>query len=101
MTARHGSSPRRFEQGGPVADVLLAFERFIPASDMLAYLAMMAPRLGELRRTLKLLVRSTYTAIPRRAITSSSCLTPCLVPSGSWRKSFGNAARRIATRSRA
>lgn len=41
------------EQGGAVADVLLAFERFIPASDMLAYLVMMAPRLVELRRTLK------------------------------------------------
>ncbi len=40
-------------EGGPVADVLLAFERFVPASDMLAYLAMMAPRLVELRRALK------------------------------------------------
>lgn len=41
------------EQGGPVAEVLLAFDRFIPASDMLAYLAMMAPRLVELRRVLR------------------------------------------------
>lgn len=41
------------EQGGRVADVLLAFEKFIPASDMLAYLAMMAPRLVELHRALK------------------------------------------------
>jgi DNA modification methylase len=41
------------EEGGAVADVLLAFERFIPASDMLAYLVMMAPRLVELRRVLK------------------------------------------------
>ncbi|MEP7098158.1 MAG: DNA methyltransferase [Dokdonella sp.] len=41
------------EQGGAVADVLLAFEKFIPSSDMLAYLAMMAPRLIELRRALK------------------------------------------------
>jgi adenine specific DNA methylase Mod len=41
------------EQGGAVADVLLAFQRFIPASDMLAYLVMMAPRLIELRRVLK------------------------------------------------
>lgn len=51
------SAARQFaetvEQGGPVADVLLAFQRFIPASDMLAYLAMMAPRLVELRRVLK------------------------------------------------
>lgn len=41
------------EAGGKVADVLLAFERFLGASDMLAYLAMMAPRLSELRRVLK------------------------------------------------
>jgi len=41
------------EAGGKVADALLAFERFVPASDMLAYLAMMAPRLVELRRVLK------------------------------------------------
>lgn len=51
------SAARQFaetvEQGGRVADVLLAFERFVPASDMLAYLAMMAPRLVELRRVLK------------------------------------------------
>lgn len=39
--------------GGAVADVLLGFERIVPASDMLAYLAMMAPRLVELRRVLK------------------------------------------------
>lgn len=41
------------EQGGRVADVLLAFERFLGRNDMLAYLAMMAPRLVELRRVLK------------------------------------------------
>lgn len=41
------------EAGGKVADVLLAFERFLSTSDMLAYLAMMAPRLIELRRVLK------------------------------------------------
>jgi DNA modification methylase len=41
------------EQGGRVADVLLAFERFLGTNDMLAYLAMMAPRLVELRRALK------------------------------------------------
>ena len=50
------SAARQFsetvEAGGAVADVLLAFSRFIPASDMLAYLAMMAPRLVELRRVL-------------------------------------------------
>lgn len=41
------------EAGGSVADVLLGFERIVPASDMLAYLAMMAPRLVELHRVLK------------------------------------------------
>ena len=51
------SAARQFaetiEGGGKVADVLLAFERFLGTSDMLAYLAMMAPRLVELRRALK------------------------------------------------
>jgi len=41
------------EKGGRVADVLLAFERFLGTNDMLAYLTMMAPRLVELRRALK------------------------------------------------
>jgi DNA modification methylase len=41
------------ESGGRVADVMLAFERFLGTSDMLAYLTMMAPRLVELRRVLK------------------------------------------------
>lgn len=51
------SAARQFsetvEAGGKVADVLLAFERFLGTNDMLAYLAMMAPRLIELRRVLK------------------------------------------------
>lgn len=51
------SAARQFaetvEAGGRVADVLLAFERFLGTNDMLAYLAMMAPRLVELRRALK------------------------------------------------
>lgn len=41
------------EQGGRVAQAMLAFRTFLGDSDMLAYLAMMAPRLVELRRTLK------------------------------------------------
>jgi len=45
------------QAGGPVADVMLAFRKFLGArgtgNDMLAYLAMMAPRLVELRRVLK------------------------------------------------
>ncbi len=38
---------------GKVADALVAFRRFLGDNDMLAYLAMMAPRLVELRRILK------------------------------------------------
>jgi len=41
------------EKGGRVADALRAFRTFLGGSDMLAYLAMMAPRLVELRRVLK------------------------------------------------
>jgi len=41
------------EQGGGVSDALQAFRKFLGTSDMLAYLAMMAPRLVELRRVLK------------------------------------------------
>ena len=41
------------EQGGRVGDALLAFKTFLFNSDMMAYLAMMAPRLIELRRVLK------------------------------------------------
>jgi DNA modification methylase len=51
------SAARQFaetvEAGGRVADVLLAFERFLGTSDMLAYLTMMAPRFLELHRVLK------------------------------------------------
>jgi len=41
------------EAGGAVAQALIAFRTFLGDSDMLAYLAMMAPRLIELRRVLK------------------------------------------------
>ena len=41
------------EQGGRVADALRSFRTFLHGSDMMAYLAMMAPRLVELRRVLK------------------------------------------------
>lgn len=39
--------------GGDVANALLAFQKLIGSNDMLAYLAMMAPRLKELHRVLK------------------------------------------------
>ena len=38
---------------GKVADMMLAFRKFLGDNDMLAYLTMMAPRLLELRRVLK------------------------------------------------
>ena len=41
------------EGGGRVAQAMLAFRTFLGDSDMLAYLAMIAPRLVELRRVLK------------------------------------------------
>lgn len=41
------------EKGGATSQVMQAFRTFLGESDMLAYLAMMAPRLVELRRILK------------------------------------------------
>jgi DNA modification methylase len=41
------------EGGGRVAQVMIAFHTFLGGSDMMAYLAMMAPRLIELHRVLK------------------------------------------------
>jgi site-specific DNA-methyltransferase (adenine-specific) len=41
------------QQGGRVADALRSFRTFLHGSDMMAYLAMMAPRLVELHRVLK------------------------------------------------
>ncbi len=41
------------ESGGTVSEAMQAFRTFLGDSDMMAYLAMMAPRLVELRRVLK------------------------------------------------
>lgn len=41
------------QQGGEPAQAMKAFQTLLPGSDMLAYLAMMAPRLIELHRVLK------------------------------------------------
>lgn len=41
------------EQGGKVAETLLALKQLVGFSNMLAYLSMMAPRLVELRRVMK------------------------------------------------
>ena len=42
------------ELGGRVSDAMRAFRTFLSNSDMMAYLAMMAPRLVELKRVLKI-----------------------------------------------
>lgn len=39
--------------GGPIADALIGLRTFLGTSDLLAYLAMMAPRLIELKRVLR------------------------------------------------
>ncbi len=41
------------ESGGKVAEAMLAFRTYLAENDMMAYLAMMAPRLIELKRVLK------------------------------------------------
>ena len=41
------------EQGGRISQAMEAFRSFLKNSDMMAYLAMMAPRLVELRRVMK------------------------------------------------
>ena len=41
------------ESGGPLAQAMTSLRAFLGECDLLAYLAMMAPRLGELRRVLK------------------------------------------------
>ena len=41
------------ERGGRVSEAMQAFRTFLGHSDMMAYLAMMAPRLVEMRRVLK------------------------------------------------
>ena len=49
----HATYESVIEQGGRVADAMRAFRTLLGGTDMLAYLAMMAPRLIELRRVLK------------------------------------------------
>jgi DNA modification methylase len=60
------------EAGGQVADVMRAFRTFrtfLKGSDMMDYLAMMAPRLLELKRVLKVTGSIYLTATQRQAIT--------------------------------
>ena len=60
---------------GQVADAMRAFRTFLGTSDMMAYLAMMAPRLVDLRRVLKQ--------------TSSFYLTASLLPVIASSRSYG------------
>lgn len=47
------------ERGGHVADALMAMRTFLGGNNMLSYLSMMAPRLVELRRVLKVDFRTS------------------------------------------
>lgn len=47
------ASQEVIEAGGKVSEAMQAFRKFLGDSDMMAYLAMMAPRLVELRRVLR------------------------------------------------
>ena len=51
--AAAGSYQEVVERGGKVAQAMLAFRTYLGENDVTAYLAMMAPRLIELRRVLK------------------------------------------------
>lgn len=42
------------EMGGKLSETLQAFRKILGTNDMMAYLTMMAPRIAELRRVLKL-----------------------------------------------
>ena len=57
------------ERGGRVSDAMRAFRTFLGHSDMMAYLAMMAPRLIELHRVLKVTDRFICIAIQPPATT--------------------------------
>ena len=79
-TIGEGGAADAFEQvirsgNTNAADLLRAMRQFLGDNDMMAYLAMMAIRLIELRRALK----PTGTAIPPRVIISRYCLMGFLV----------------------
>jgi DNA modification methylase len=97
------SAARQFaatvESGGSVADVLLAFERFLGTSDMLAYLAMMAPRLVELRRVLKrsgsLYLHCDPTASHYLKLLLDAVFSPgCLLSEVIWRRTGTHSSAR-------
>jgi site-specific DNA-methyltransferase (adenine-specific) len=58
------------EAGGRVAEAMRAFRTLLGGTDMLAYLAMMAPRLVELRRVLKETAQKRYQFGTRRNVPS-------------------------------
>lgn len=70
------SYERIVERGGRVADAMRAFRTFLGGSDMMAYLAMMAPRLIELHRVLKETGASGPSIISGSGLISDSICTP-------------------------
>ena len=73
-------SRRIVQARGPDPTAMQAFRQFLGDSNMLAYLAMMAPRLLELSRVLKPTGVSTFIATRRQAITLRCSWTPCSAP---------------------
>jgi site-specific DNA-methyltransferase (adenine-specific) len=61
--------------GGRIADAMRAFRTFLGNSDMMAYLAMMAPRLVELKRVLKptLIIDRTFEITTRKRPSAPVC----------------------------
>jgi site-specific DNA-methyltransferase (adenine-specific) len=83
------------------AEMLRAFRAVLGESDMMAYLAMMAVRLLELHRVLKPTgAPSIFTAIPRPATISKSCLTPYSAARTSRMKLHGGAPPQRPTTSK-
>jgi site-specific DNA-methyltransferase (adenine-specific) len=62
-------------QPGKVSEVMQAFHTFLGTNDMMAYLAMMAPRLVELRRVLKA-TGSLYLRAQCKRHRMAYCATP-------------------------
>ncbi len=89
------------ERGGRVSDAMRAFRTFLGHSDMMAYLAMMAPRLIELHRVLKETGSIYLHCDPTASHYLKILMDAVFSPQHYGTRSSGNAAARIATQSRA
>ena len=85
------------EQGGRVADALRAFKTFLFNTDMMAYLAMMAPRLIELRRVLKETGSIYLHCDPTASHYLKILMDSVFGPQNFGLRSSGNAAAHIVT----